>query len=261
MQHYNQGRPVGEQATTYLKHLGDGFTITSARVDPYRLTAWPAAALGLAGAATIARDLGRRDRRAVALTVLVFPVAYFWFIANQSLLYARYLMPLLPALCLCLALGGDVVRRWLADRFRTPWARRAGVALLVFVLLGPAIDSFNWDWNRVKADTRDQAARWMLTNIAPGDPVAIETMEIRLPPPFRSTNPNRIIAKPAAKYREEGIVYLVSLSMHRALQAPNDYPAEADAYRALLPEVRIVESFSPRKGEVDGPTVTILKLR
>ena len=261
MQHYNQARPVGEQVATYLKHLGDGFTITPARLDPYRLTAWPAAALCLAGAATIARDLGRRGRRALPLTVLLFPIAYFWFIANQSLLYARYLMPLFPVLCLCLALGGDVVRRWLADRFATPWARRLGWALLAFVLLGPAIDSVSWNRHRARPDTREQAAQWMLANIAPTDPVAIETMEIRLPPQFRSTNPNRLVPKSAEKYREEGIVYLVSFRMHAALQSPATHQAEADAYRALLPEARIVEIFSPRNGEVDGPTITILKLR
>ena len=58
-----------------------------------------------------------------------------------------------------------------------------------------------------------------------------------------------------------GIVYLVSLTMHRAMQAPADYPAEADGYCAMLPEVSIVETFSPRRGEVDGPVVAILKLR
>jgi hypothetical protein len=260
MQHYNRSTSAADQAVTALKYLAGGFTLTPPRIDPYRLSAWPAAALLLVGLAVIARDLRRRDRRAVALVVLPFPIAYFWFVSHQSLLFARYLMPLLPVVCLGVALGIDVVCDAAMARWRrAAWSRRLIWILPAFVLAGAGFDSVRWNWTRRAPDTAQAAARWILDHVDRRDPVVIESMWVRLPPEFQSRNELRLTSRRPEAYREEGAVYLVSTQMDDALRDPRG--RETAFYTALLSQYFVVETFSPGGGQLDGPHITILKAK
>jgi hypothetical protein len=260
MQHYNKTTSAADQAITALKYLAGGFTLTSARIDPYRLSAWPAAALLLVGLAVIARDLRRRDRRAVALVVLPFPLAYFWFVAHQSLLFARYLMPVLPVVCLGLALGIDVVRDAAMARWRdVRWSRRLIWIVPAVVLAGTAFDSVSWNWSRRAPDTAEAAARWILDHVDRRDPIVIESMWVRLPPEFQSRNELRLSSRRPEAFHEEGAVYLVSTQMDDAVRRGRG--GEAAFYNALLSQYFVVEAFSPGPGQLAGPHITILKAK
>src|SRR5262249_30563513 len=101
MQHYNQERQGAETpAIIYLKHIADWFSVSDPSGRHYRFTAWPAVVLCTLGAFNVAMRGVSSARLAQSLILLLFPVSYFWFISNHSLVFARYAMPVLPAMCI-----------------------------------------------------------------------------------------------------------------------------------------------------------------
>ena len=84
----------------YLKHLRQAL-------------GWPASLAVAAGCAVAVTRVLRGPWRAQWVLLLVFPLLYFWVISQQALVYGRYLLPLVPGVCLVPArLGVDSRRTW-----------------------------------------------------------------------------------------------------------------------------------------------------
>jgi len=263
MQHYNQERHGGESAAMlYFKYIAGWFSVITPGGKLYRSTALLAVVLSGAGVVSIATGLFARDRRARALILLVFPLAYFWFISNHSLLFARYAMPLLPALCLAFGRGVEVVWTALPDWLAKPRQQQLVRAVMLLALVPSTIQAYSFDASRRQVSTTEITARWLTEHVGPGELVVIESTEMKLPPTIRSENTLRLISEPIEAYRARGAVYLVSSSTEtdKYFNDPASFPRQVAAYEALVRAATIVNLVTPVKGQRPGPTWQVLKL-
>jgi hypothetical protein len=140
----------------------------------------------------IALMLIHRSRAAVLHAS--FLVLFFLLIAATSsshLYYARYVIPLLPGLCLFAGLGLDdlISRLRVGRRLETVLAVFVGVLLVV----EPAWDSVQWDRQQMRTDTRTLAAEWIEAHVPHGARVLLEGSPeetAQLAVPLRDTKRN-----------------------------------------------------------------------
>jgi 4-amino-4-deoxy-L-arabinose transferase-like glycosyltransferase len=242
--------------SVYLTHLKNGF-------------AWPAFLLGIAGlilgAVRSVRGPGR-VRWALAVT---FPLVFFWFVSRQSLLYGRYLMPLIPFICI-LAAAAVVTGVSLLRRFDIPRAPRTALiaALTVAALLPAAIQAVGWDMMISRTSTVDQAYHWIVENVPKGSKVAIETRELLLAPEaYKALNVPRFVLDHRSPgdyhaFLAQGYQYLVasSRSYGHALESPHKAPDQYDAYMRLFEQSRELARFTP-SDDHPGPEIRIFALK
>ncbi len=188
--------PPAEPAwSTYLKHLNRAGT------------GWlPAVCCGaLVGLAT-----GRR--RAAWLAIVVFGAGYFWILAAHPPVFARYTLPMLPALCLLAGLPVVRVADWLRQR-GLPAVVPAGVLLFGLAWFTAVFGHQSADWLRQqeRTDTREIAAAWLRAAGPRGAIIAIES--------FGPTNldhagfvvleTGRLVGRPISWYAAQGCHYVV----------------------------------------------------
>ncbi|HKW01147.1 MAG TPA: glycosyltransferase family 39 protein [Vicinamibacterales bacterium] len=263
MQHYNQERHGLEPSgSVYAKHVADWFSVSDPSGRHYRFTAWPAAALITIGAFNVATRAASGARLAQSLVLLLFPVTYFWFISNHSLVFARYAMPLLPAVCVAFGRGvellWDAVPVWLLGT----WTRRIARIALFLTLIPSALQAYWFDYDRRQVSTTELAAQWLVENVKPGEFVVIESMAMTLPPAVHAENTLRLISEPLEAYRNKGVTYLVSSSTEtdKYFGNPAQYPGQLAAYKVLLQSTRLATRFAPIKDERPGPTWQVLRI-
>jgi hypothetical protein len=115
----------------------------------------------IAGAVSMARGYGR-----AALVVGAFCAAFFAAIASGHTVFFRYVLPLVPFLCLSAAVAVQGAAQWLARRTR--FSHGVTVALMAAVIGFPALVSSTWfDVLLAKTDTRVLAGRWLAANVTP----------------------------------------------------------------------------------------------
>jgi hypothetical protein len=127
-------------------------------------------ALSLVGAAF---GLARRSRAAILHLCFVVPI--FLLIAGSSsshLYYFRYIVPMLPALCLLAGLAGDDLIR------RVRWPRFVGSAATIVLALVLAVEPggavLRWDARSARMDTRTKAVKWVMENVPHQTSVLLE---------------------------------------------------------------------------------------
>ena len=108
---------------------------------------------------------GAREGRARAAILLVFPIAYFVFIANQSLLYGRYAMPILPVVAIGLAAG--MVRIYDVIARRAAVAAPVARAALFLLFVPPLLTAVSFNRDREPVGTMEQMTAWMDRTIQP----------------------------------------------------------------------------------------------
>jgi len=151
MRHFRAGfypaeREVGTVVYYSTRILPHGFGIVPLLLALVAVVAW----------------LRRRDRGGIVL--LTFVVGYAIVIGGGTTVFARYLVPLMPPLCVAAAVGVD---RLTAS---TPQRRRSAVACLVILLAlaQPGWNTFRFDRLLATSDTRGEAARWIAGQFEPG---------------------------------------------------------------------------------------------
>jgi hypothetical protein len=263
---YNQSRAPSEVAGLYVTYLRNGFGLGPG----WHLFGWIGLSVSLAGVVVLLGQLMSPARRAAAAAVLAFSAVYFWLISHQSLVYARYALPLLPMLALALAVGfwrltdaaAGIAGPTSAWRSRqslpaeaasaaSAWRRRAAVIVLLAATVPPLWQSVSFDWNRRKIGTDETMARWLTEHLSPEDPILIETPTIVLPPPFQWDYTHWLIDEPLETYQERGVRYLVA-SSERSKARP-------DAYRRLFESTQIL-MVVPQTDAFSGPTLTVLQV-
>lgn len=249
--HYKgAARSVDPGWLVYLKHL---------RIQ----LAWPGflfAAVGLVLA--IARAFtGPGHVRYVLLTL--FPVLYFYLVATRTLVFARYLLPIVPFVCLMAAIavisGVSLLRR-----FDIPRKVRTGLiaAGTVAALLPPLADAVLFDRNLGTPTTQEQAFVWIRDNVPPGTRVVVESRVLLLPEERYQVEHVRSIADhDVASFRSERVDYAVASSSVYgiAMSAPQGQPVLYRKYRAFFDETEQVFIAAPSE-DVKGPEIRVLKL-
>jgi hypothetical protein len=249
MRSYAGKHPPDAPGLTYLKHLLNAFW-------------WPGM-LAIAGGLIFGLVRAVNGPGRVRWTLAVaFPLIFFWFISRQAMVFGRYVLPLVPFLCI-LAAVAVVAGVSLLRRFSIPRVARTAliIALTVGVILPPGIQAVGF--NRTNgAKTVKDTFEWILRNV-PGD--AETWIECRnLVPPtgsFKGTNVRQLRDLPYEDYVRAGVDYVVASSQCYGpyLERPKEFPREYGEYRALFSRMREVARFSPPHGK-PWPEMIIYKV-
>ena len=145
-------------------YLGRGWTYHLTRSLPYGcgLTIFLAALAGI--------PLTLRAHRPHAWVLAAFSLAFYVGIGSGHTVFFRYVVPLVPVVCLLAAIAVRHGAVWLARR--AALHERAALLLLVVLVGGPALVHAVWfDVLLARTDTRVLAGAWLGERIRPGDTV------------------------------------------------------------------------------------------
>lgn len=220
--------------------------------------------------------------------MLSFPIVYFAAMSLSRGHFGRYLLPILPWLCIFAIDAGlrviPTAWAWIADRIKAKLPDRSsaliGSIALGIILIPNLAQSIRLDWLLAQPDTRTLAKEWIEANIPEGARIAIE-WPYHTPPLSNGTDvpPGStrdywidlvwgfgLADRPIEQYQTDGTQYLVSTSyIYDTPVADPQQQAAREVFYAQLPQVfHEIKTFSPRcdGGEPDfvfdqiyGPTV------
>ncbi len=251
--HYKIGKPpVETPALTYVKHILIQF-------------GYPAAILAAAGFVLAVVRIVKGPGRVRWAVLLVMPIVQFYMISGQQIVFGRYLLPMVPMLCL-LAATAVVSGVSLLRRYEIPRAPRAALiaGLTAAALAYPAYSSINFDRLISRRDTARNAYDWIRENIPPGSMIVVETRKLLLPPPYKSRNVAQLRYHTYDDYRREGVQYLVASSQSYGpyLDSPHAHPDEYADYMRIFEQSREIARFTPSPDgmKVPGPEVRIFRV-
>jgi 4-amino-4-deoxy-L-arabinose transferase-like glycosyltransferase len=195
--------------------------------------------------------------------VTALPLIHFFFISRQTIVFGRYLLPMLPAMCVLAAAavisGVSLLRRY--EIPRTP--RRLLIAgLTVAAILPPAIVSIAFDRTISRTSTFAQAFEWINGNLPPDASIVIETRGLVLPPNYKSRNVPQLRRKSYQQYVDDRVDYLIASSQSYGpyLDAPQQFTEEYEDYMRIFGQTQEVKRFPP-SAENPGPELRVLKVR
>jgi 4-amino-4-deoxy-L-arabinose transferase-like glycosyltransferase len=249
--HYKPPARMTEAAwITYLKYLRGTM-------------AWPALLLAGTGLvlAMVRAFTGPLHVRFVLLTG--FPIVYFYLISTRSLVFGRYLLPVLPFTSLLAAIavvsGVSLLRRF-------DFPRNVRTALIaagtVAAVLPPLVMSIGFDRLIGRETTQGRAYTWIRAHVPPGSRVVVEGRVVQLPDhDFKVEHVRSLTDRDIAEYRQGGIEYAVASSSQYgvAMQAPHAQPALYARYRSLFDQSQELIVVKPTE-DASGPEVRVLKL-
>lgn len=253
---YNGHTPTEAAGVTYLKHLRNALH-------------WPAFLMVIAGLILGIVRAARGPGRVRWTLAVIFPLLYFWLISRQTLVFGRYLMPLIPFVCV-LAASAVVSGVSLLRRFDIPRAPRTALiaGLTVAALLPPAIQAVGFNMMITRTSTVEQAHEWILENIPNGSKIAIETRVLLLEPQaYKTTNVPRLVMDSRGpggygEYITQGYQYVIASSQAfgPSMDAPHQNPELFKAYMQLFEQSRELVRFTPSDSH-PGPELRIFALK
>jgi hypothetical protein len=234
----------------YLKHLRNNVQ-------------WPALLLMGGGAGLALVRAIRGPGRVRWALLVVFPLLYLWFLSRQTLVFGRYLMPLVPFVCL-LAATAIVSGVSQLRRFSIPRALRTSLiaALTVATLLPPAITSIRFNRTITRQGTAALAHEWIMGNVPHNATIVVEAGGPMLTySPFQTRHVRQLRDSEYHEYVETGAEYLVASSQAYGpyLSAPHRFPREYAEYMRLFEQSREVARFTP-SAERPGAEVRIFRV-
>ena len=255
---YKGERPPEPAWLLYLKHLSGSLQ-------------WPALLLVSGGLALgVVRAIRGPGRVRWTLTV-TFPLVYFWFVSRQTLVFGRYLLPIVPFLCI-LAAAAVVAGVSLLRRFDIPRSVRTAliVGLTIAAILPPGIRAVSFSRDLGKRGTAAQAYEWIRANIPRGSYIVVESRGLLLAATeYKTENVPRLIwvhptrtLREHADYVAQGVEYIVGSSQGYgpAFETPHRVPDEYAAYRRLFDQSQEIARFTPSSHH-PGPELRVFKLR
>jgi hypothetical protein len=125
--------------------------------------------------AAIGAVLALFRRQKELLLHLSFVVCFFVVLAESSsshLYYPRYVVPILPGICLAAAYALDELTQRLQASPKS--AYRWAAALAVLICIEPLMASVKWDLRLMREDTRTKAVEWVEHNVPEGARILLE---------------------------------------------------------------------------------------
>lgn len=111
-----------------------------------------------------------RERRILVL-LCIFPGTYYFLMGSSKYIFARFVLPVIPIMCILAAFGIVAV----AGFFKRRNKNNALVFFLtILALLQGGIFSVRYNTLIGKTDTRVTARDWIRNNVAPGSKIALE---------------------------------------------------------------------------------------
>lgn len=223
--------------STYLKHLG-----------PRGGFGYPALLLAGAGIVLGAVRLVRGPGRARWAAVLVFPILYFYFVSRQQIAFARYLLPIMPFLCV-LAAAAVVSGVSLLRRYDIPRAPRTALiaALTIAALLPPALTAVRFNRTISRTGTAELAYGWIQKNVPKDAAIVIESRNLVLPDYPRATHVVQLRYRPLEHYVRKNVDYLIASSQCFGpyFTSPERHRQEYAEYRMIFDQSRELARFTP----------------
>jgi 4-amino-4-deoxy-L-arabinose transferase-like glycosyltransferase len=224
---------------------------------------WPGSLMVIAGLAMGAwKILTDTDRLRWVLAV-VFPLLYFRFVSQQTIAYARYLLPLVPFLSILAAAWMVSTVAWLRSvGVQTRLRHAITIALTVIAIGPPAYRSISYDADAAKTWTQALAYDWIRHNLPAGTTIRLEgSVTLRLPSHYKASYAKQLRMDPP-DYAARGIQYLVASSQCYGpfLEDPVTYRLEFGDYKRIFAETEELARFSASP-EHPGPELRILKVR
>jgi 4-amino-4-deoxy-L-arabinose transferase-like glycosyltransferase len=220
--------------------------------------------LATAGGVVLAlgRSLVGSDRAAWAITV-VFPLAYFFAIADSGLIYARYLMPIVPAASVCGGAAAAVAWSAAAGVGASTLRQRSAAVIIGLALLGtPMVTSYAFAQRIARPTTAGQAFLWIQQNLPRDSKLLLEKYELRLPGSrYKVEHVPSLVASTLDEYRAAGVQYVVASSQVYGpfLEQPTLDAARYSAYVSLFEGAPELVRFRPTD-TVLGPELRVLAL-
>lgn len=249
--HYRPGPRQGEPAwLTYLKYLRGTMS-------------WPGVLFAAAGLTlAVVRAFAGPGHVRYAMLVL-FPSAYFYVVATRSLIFGRYLLPVLPFTCLLAAIavvsGVSLLRRF-------DFPRNVRTALIaagtIAAILPPLVDAVQFDRLIGRPTTQQQAYAWIRANVRPGARIVVEGRVVQLPDErYHVEHVKSLADHDVESYRNDKVDYLVASSsvFGVPMRTPEAQPAIYGKYRTLFDQGEQVFQ-APESPNLPGPEVRVLKL-
>ena len=223
---------------------------------------WPAMILAFGGLGLGLVRIVRGPGRVRWMLAVVFPLVYYVMLTSQKIVFARYLLPLTPSVCL-LAATGVVSGVSLLRRYEIPRAPRTALiaGLTIAALLPPVLMSIGSDREMARVSTIDQAYSWILQNVPAGASIMLERRSMVLPTQYRATYVPQLRRKTYDELRQDGVEYLVanSESYGAALSAPQQYPTDYNDYMRIFAQSRELQTITP-SSNVPGPELRIFRV-
>lgn len=235
--------------------------------------------------------LARLVRQAAGAVILPPVLAMLAVICVQTLVWERWIVPVMPVLALAAGLGWAALAARLELHLKAPAARAAALGVLGLALAWPALATAGRDAER-RNDARQLASAWARAHIPAGSTVLVEHFAFDLlPRPWRLIFPMGLAgcidtrALLGGKVQYSGIDgarggrsnldygtlppdrrgtcpadYAILTQYDRYAAEPARFPGELAMYRELLSRGRIVATFATQRGKVGGWTTRIVAL-
>jgi 4-amino-4-deoxy-L-arabinose transferase-like glycosyltransferase len=222
------------------------------------------------------------------IAILILPAAaFFIFISLQTLIWDRWLVPLLPFVALFAAIAVDRASGFAKQRFG-----RVVTAILLGALIVPMIASTYAQTTERLNDTRNQASNWARANMPSGSKILVEHLAFDLlSPKYSFLFPAGDVGCVEVGTHLNGKIRYSSIGNWRGNRAVVDigtlprealpncranfaifthydryvaerhlYDKEARMYESLIKTGKILRTFRPEKGKVGGPIVRVVQL-
>jgi 4-amino-4-deoxy-L-arabinose transferase-like glycosyltransferase len=224
----------------------------------------PGSVIAAGGFALAAWRIAAGPDRLKWILAAPFPLVYLKFISGQNLVFARYLMPLIPFVALLAA--ALIVRIAGVARLRIASPLAPGVALAglsLIAIVPPAYTAVGFDRNATKKWTTAQAYEWITASVPPGTSVVLEgTVTVHLPQAYRTTQVKQLRTAFTDGVIPAGVQYLIASSQCYGpyLEHPDEHPVESAEYRRIFSQTNEVARFTPSDAH-PGPELLILRTK
>lgn len=249
---YRTGGSPYTISQTYVKHLRNGF-------------GYPALILAGAGLVLGVVRLVRGPGRARWAMAIVFPLVYFWFVSRQGIVFARYLLPIMPSLCI-LASAAVVSGVSLLRRYEIPRTPRTALiaGLTIAALLPPALKAIDFNRTIGRTSTAALAYDWLRQHVPKDSVIVIESRNLLLSDYPKASHVKQLRHLPLEHYVRENVEYLVASSNSYGPflnpQTAHLYPQEYAEYRTIFDQSQELIRFTPSDRN-PGAELIVFKVR
>lgn len=271
-----------ESRSVHLSHTGEGLFLDLIwYVQTPLAYSFTIIGLVLIGFGIVWLVLSKRPENILLLT---FPILFWVFIATLTLRWDRWILPVIPFLCIVLAFSIYHIVDWVNKRWQ-PWLGYCAGALLLLLVVYPIFSATVQNGRELAGEhTRTQAANWMLENIPNGSQVLMEIYTPILPKnqyqffyvkdgdlaEFIPDNSYKLLFKAGGRIGEikdvdsilsQGTDYIVMSHMYDRFAAEGDnYSDIARTYEDVMNLGELIYEVNPTPGVNKGNQIRIYKI-
>ena len=124
---------------------------------------WPLLAASFAGIIVLCKKAPKK-----AVVFLAFPLVYYVYAGKFNAVFARFIMPVVPFLCVAAAIAVDSLREYVVQRVSRRTATTAAWVLAIMLLLPSMVRIWHVDRLLNRTDNRILATEWIIKHLPPG---------------------------------------------------------------------------------------------